>query len=157
MTWPPACEDVSPGAEERPSLEGYQAGLQPPARAGSSLADFSTLKMEAIRSSETSVHTISTRRYIPEDGIRHSHRRENIKTTISPFKLSSSPFHPDFSDARVKTPFSNNLPCEGFPRCYSFKAQWLPYVPPDLTLQNFTFSLTVYVPYVSQNNQRLFL
>jgi hypothetical protein len=39
--------------------------LQPPAHAGSSLADFSTLKMEAIRSSETSVHTISTRRHIP--------------------------------------------------------------------------------------------
>jgi hypothetical protein len=30
--------------------------------------DFSTLKMEAIRSSETSVHTRSTRRHIPEDG-----------------------------------------------------------------------------------------
>jgi hypothetical protein len=29
--------------------------MQPPAHAGSSLADFSTLKMEAIRSSETSV------------------------------------------------------------------------------------------------------
>jgi hypothetical protein len=37
--------------------------------AGSSLADFSTLKMEAIRSSEKSVHTRSTRRHIPEDGI----------------------------------------------------------------------------------------
>jgi hypothetical protein len=37
--------------------------------AGSSLADFSPLKMEAIRSSETSVHTRSTRRHIPEDGI----------------------------------------------------------------------------------------
>jgi hypothetical protein len=45
---------------------------QPPAHAGSSLADFSTLKMEAIRSSETSVPTISTRRHIPEDGILHS-------------------------------------------------------------------------------------
>jgi hypothetical protein len=33
------------------------------------LADFSTLKMEAIRSSETSVHTRSTRHHIPEDGI----------------------------------------------------------------------------------------
>jgi hypothetical protein len=33
-------------------------------------ADFSsTLKMEAIRSSETSVYTISTRCHIPEDGI----------------------------------------------------------------------------------------
>jgi hypothetical protein len=54
--------------------------LQPPAHAGSSLEDFSTLKMEAIRSSETSVHTKSTRRHIPEDGILHSHRRENLKS-----------------------------------------------------------------------------
>jgi hypothetical protein len=38
----------------------------------SSLADFSTLKMEATRSSETSVQfTRSTRRHIPEDGILH--------------------------------------------------------------------------------------
>jgi hypothetical protein len=37
--------------------------------AGSSLADFSTLMMEEIHSSETSVYTISTRRHIPEDGI----------------------------------------------------------------------------------------
>jgi hypothetical protein len=37
--------------------------------AGSSLADFSTLKMEAILSSEMSVYTRSTRRHIPEDGI----------------------------------------------------------------------------------------
>jgi hypothetical protein len=54
--------------------------LQPPAHAGSSLADFYTLKMETIRSSETSVYTISTRRYIPEAGILHSHRRENLKS-----------------------------------------------------------------------------
>jgi hypothetical protein len=40
-----------------------------PAHAVSSLADFSTLKMEAIRSSETSVHTRYTRRHIPGDGI----------------------------------------------------------------------------------------
>jgi hypothetical protein len=33
------------------------------------LTDISTLKMEAIHSSETSVHTRSTRRHIPEDGI----------------------------------------------------------------------------------------
>jgi hypothetical protein len=45
--------------------------LQPPAHAGSSLADFSTLNMEAIHSTETSVHTRSTRRHIPEDGIHH--------------------------------------------------------------------------------------
>jgi hypothetical protein len=51
--------------------------LQPPGHASSSLADFSTLKMEAIRSSETSVHTRSTRRHIPEDGI-----------LLSPFSFS---------------------------------------------------------------------
>jgi hypothetical protein len=43
--------------------------LQPPARAAFSLADYSTLKMEEIGSSETSVHTRSTQRHIPEDGI----------------------------------------------------------------------------------------
>jgi hypothetical protein len=37
--------------------------------AGSSHADFSTLKMELTRSSETSVHITSTRRQIPEDGV----------------------------------------------------------------------------------------
>jgi hypothetical protein len=47
--------------------------LQPPAHAGSSLADFSTVKMEAIHSSETSVQsTRSTWRHIPEDGILQS-------------------------------------------------------------------------------------
>jgi hypothetical protein len=41
-----------------------------PADAGSSIADSSTLKMEAIRFSETSVQsTTSTRRHNPEDGI----------------------------------------------------------------------------------------
>jgi hypothetical protein len=56
--------------------------LQPPAQAGSSLENFSTLKMEGIRSSETSVDTRSTRRHIPEDGILHSHRCENLKSYI---------------------------------------------------------------------------
>jgi hypothetical protein len=43
--------------------------LQPPAHAGSSLVDISTLKMEAILSSETPVHIRSTRRHIPEHDI----------------------------------------------------------------------------------------
>jgi hypothetical protein len=45
--------------------------LQSPAHAGASLADFSTLKMEEICSSETSVYRRSTRHHIPEDGILH--------------------------------------------------------------------------------------
>jgi hypothetical protein len=40
--------------------------LQPPAHARSSLADFSTLKAEVIRSSETSVHKRTTRRHMPK-------------------------------------------------------------------------------------------
>jgi hypothetical protein len=52
------------------------------AHAGSSLADFSTLRIGAIRSSETSGYTSSTRRNIPEDGILHSHRRENLKSYV---------------------------------------------------------------------------
>jgi hypothetical protein len=51
----------------------------------SSLADCFTLKMQAIRSSETSVHTRSTRHHIPENGILHSHRRENLKFYIVNF------------------------------------------------------------------------
>jgi hypothetical protein len=47
--------------------------LQPPVQTGSSRSDSSTLKMEVIRSSETSVHTRSTLRHIPENGIlQHS-------------------------------------------------------------------------------------
>jgi hypothetical protein len=47
---------------------------------GFSLADFYTLKMEAICSSETSVHTRSTRRHIPEDGILHNHPYEYLRS-----------------------------------------------------------------------------
>jgi hypothetical protein len=49
---------------------GFGISLSALTHAGSSLADFllsSTLKTEAIRSSETSVNTISTRGHIPED------------------------------------------------------------------------------------------
>jgi hypothetical protein len=59
------------------------------AHAGSSLTDFSTLKLKASRSSETSVHTRSTRRQIPENGILHSHRRENLKSYIRKATLNN--------------------------------------------------------------------
>jgi hypothetical protein len=63
-----------------------------PAHAGSPLANFSTLKMEAIRSSEMSVHfTGSTRRHISEDGILHSHRCENLKSLSFNVQLSDIP------------------------------------------------------------------
>jgi hypothetical protein len=41
-----------------------------------------TLKLEAIRSSEMSVPIRTTRRYIPEDDILHSHRRGNFKPYV---------------------------------------------------------------------------
>jgi hypothetical protein len=46
----------------------------------SSRRDSPALKMGAIRSSETSVPTITTRHQIPEDDFLHRHRRENLKS-----------------------------------------------------------------------------
>jgi hypothetical protein len=63
-----------------------------PADAGSSLADYSTLMMEAIFSSETSVNPGSTQRHIPEDDILHSNRCENLisYTVINAFFFNLS-------------------------------------------------------------------
>jgi hypothetical protein len=50
-------------------ITDWWLSLQPPAHVGSPLVNFSTLMMEAIRSSETSVNTRSTQRHNPEDEI----------------------------------------------------------------------------------------
>jgi hypothetical protein len=46
--------------------------------------------MEAIPSSEKSIHTEYAWRHIPEDGNLHSHRRENLKSYIRMSKLRNS-------------------------------------------------------------------
>jgi hypothetical protein len=52
-----------------------------------------SLKMVAIRSSETTFHTKSTRRHIPEDGILHTHRRENLKSYINKNRRNYDNYH----------------------------------------------------------------
>jgi hypothetical protein len=55
-----------------PMFKRTYRSLLPPAHTGFSLADFSTLKMEVIRSPETLADTGSTQHNIPEDGILHT-------------------------------------------------------------------------------------
>jgi hypothetical protein len=45
-------------------------------------ASITVLMMEAVRSSETSAHFVTTRRYIPEYSKLHTRRRENLKNHI---------------------------------------------------------------------------
>jgi hypothetical protein len=65
----------------------------------------STLKMEAIRSSETSVYTISTRRHIPEDSILHSYCRENLKSYNFKNVCIHAVFHSYLKNAYILTFF----------------------------------------------------
>jgi hypothetical protein len=53
------------------------------------LADFSTLKMEAIRSYETPVHARPTRLHNLENDIFHLQRREDVKSYITICKFHS--------------------------------------------------------------------
>jgi hypothetical protein len=79
----------------RMSSSGKWGRLQPPARAGSPLADSSTLKMEAIRSSETSVNGRSTQRHIPEEDIlqtKRCHNPENHNMKIKYLTISLKRF-----------------------------------------------------------------
>jgi hypothetical protein len=64
--------------------------------------DHLQLKMEAIRSSETSVNKIPTRRHIPEDGILHSHRRENLKSHM--FLQNFTASYPENSSFQIIIP-----------------------------------------------------
>jgi hypothetical protein len=53
------------------------------------------LMMGTLSPSETSIPTRATRRHIPEDGILHSHRRENLKSYREQYlPLAGDHIHP---------------------------------------------------------------
>jgi hypothetical protein len=74
-------------ATEKYADVSEERSLQSPADAGSSLADFSTLKMEVVRSQKKSVYTRSTQHHVPQADILHTHRRENLKYYRNTFSL----------------------------------------------------------------------
>jgi hypothetical protein len=97
-----SCWDVVPcrscvnrrfGGTYRLHLQCRKISLQLPARAGFLLVDFCTLKMEAISCSETSVHTRSTRHYIPENGILSSHRCVKLRYYLC-LAVNATSVHP---------------------------------------------------------------
>jgi hypothetical protein len=66
--------------------------------------------MEAIRSSETSVLTRSTRCHISENGILHSRRREDLKSYTEIISLSTNNRYSVFREVR-----SSNLTQQSYP------------------------------------------
>jgi hypothetical protein len=70
---------VEKSATEEPACAG---GCRLTHQSKTMISDFSTLKMEAIYSSETSVHTRSRRLHILEDDILHSYRCEKFKSYL---------------------------------------------------------------------------
>jgi hypothetical protein len=61
------------------SLPTFQRSVLPPS--SGRLNSLTALVMDAVKASETSVNSYqTTRRYNPEGGHLHSHRRENLKS-----------------------------------------------------------------------------
>jgi hypothetical protein len=79
LKYAPGTRELYGAKQIIPIVSDWLLSLQPPSDVGSPFADFSTLNIEAICSSETSVNARSTQRHIPEDDMLHSHRCGDLK------------------------------------------------------------------------------
>jgi hypothetical protein len=92
-----------------------------------------TLMMEAIRPSEKSVLAWVTRRHIPEDGILHSHRLENLKSYVITILLSE----PTYGSSSTSKNNENSI-CQSDPT-----STYLSH--PENTVSTETVKLCVYI------------